>query len=66
MIDDQIKSTDGCLDSGWGRGTTMVSNLAVTYAQEGKKVLNIDTDLRKPSLHQVFVLFDHADLSSVW
>jgi capsular exopolysaccharide synthesis family protein len=34
--------------------TTTVSNLAVAYAQEGKRTLLIDADLRKPSLHKVF------------
>ncbi|WP_336765771.1 CpsD/CapB family tyrosine-protein kinase [Paenibacillus sp. USHLN196] len=45
--------------------TTTISNLAVTYAQEGKKVMIIDGDLRKPSLHHIFMQPNHNGLTSV-
>lgn len=45
--------------------TTTISNLAVTYAQEGKKVVIIDGDLRKPSLHHIFMQPNHNGLTSV-
>lgn len=45
--------------------TTTISNLAVTYAQEGKRVLLVDADMRKPSLHRVFSVPNHQGLSTL-
>ena len=36
-----------------GKSTT-ISNLAVAFAQEGKKVLLLECNLRRPSLHRIF------------
>ncbi|MCM3174495.1 MULTISPECIES: CpsD/CapB family tyrosine-protein kinase [Paenibacillus] len=64
-IDSHIKTIMvASAQAGEGK-TTTISNLAVTYAQEGKKVLLIDADLRNPSLHQVFSVPNHIGLSSV-
>ena len=38
---------------GEGKSTT-AANLAIAFAQTGSKVLVLDTDLRRPSLHKVF------------
>ncbi|MFQ6044329.1 MAG: AAA family ATPase, partial [Candidatus Poribacteria bacterium] len=34
--------------------TTIASNLAITFAQMEKKVILIDADLRRPSLHKIY------------
>ncbi|SPT62290.1 Tyrosine-protein kinase YwqD [Aerococcus viridans] len=46
-----------------GKSTTTV-NLAYTYAQTGKKVLIVDTDLRKPTLHKTFKLNNNVGLTT--
>jgi len=45
--------------------TTTICNLAITYALEGKRVLLIDADLRKPSLHRIFSLSNDNGLSTL-
>jgi capsular exopolysaccharide synthesis family protein len=34
--------------------TTLTSNLALTFAQAGEKVVVVDADMRKPRIHKVF------------
>jgi len=47
-----------------GKSTT-TANLAVTYAQAGKRVIVVDADLRKPTLHHTFGLTNRWGLTSV-
>ena len=45
--------------------STIAGNLALSFAQDGKRVLLIDSDLRKPSLHKKFKISNLVGLSDV-
>lgn len=47
-----------------GKSTTL-SNLAVTIAQSGKRVILVDADLRRPTLHQTFGLKNSVGLTDM-
>jgi capsular exopolysaccharide synthesis family protein len=47
-----------------GKSTTL-ANLAVAFAQGGRKTIAVDTDLRRPSLHKIFGLSNERGLTSI-
>lgn len=52
--------------SGPGEGKSVTAaNLAVVFAQSGKRVLLVDADLRKPSQHHIFDLNNDRGVTSV-
>lgn len=48
---------------GEGKSTTL-ANLAIVMAQQGQRVIIVDTDLRRPTLHRFFQLPNSAGLTN--
>jgi len=47
-----------------GKSTT-IANLAVTIAQQGQKILLVDADLRKPTIHRIMEVKNRYGLSDL-
>jgi capsular exopolysaccharide synthesis family protein len=62
---DQTLKTLVVTSAGVGEGkSTTLANLAVVSAQAGRKVLLVDADLRRPTLHQIFGLNNDMGLTT--
>lgn len=46
-------------------GTVTVANLGISLAMDGKRVVLVDADMRRPSLHRIFKLPNEFGLSNV-
>lgn len=65
MVDSDLK-TILITSAGPGAGKSTVSaNLAVTFAMQGKRVLIVDADMRKPTVHKTFRLPNNDGLTTL-
>ncbi|HET6453231.1 MAG TPA: polysaccharide biosynthesis tyrosine autokinase [Armatimonadota bacterium] len=46
-------------------GTCTVANLGISLAQDGKRVVLVDGDMRRPSLHRIFKVQNERGLSNI-
>ena len=64
-LDKELKSIV-VTSSGSGEGkSTIISNLAITMAESGKKVILVDCDFRKPSIHKKMGVTNSIGLTNI-
>jgi capsular exopolysaccharide synthesis family protein len=64
-LDEDLR-TIAVTSAGVGEGkSTTLANLAIVSAQAGRKVILVDADLRRPTLHQLFGLSNEAGLTTM-
>ncbi len=56
MIGEELKTIMFTSSGPWEGKSTVSSNIAVLFASQGKKVLYVDCDMRKPTVHRTFNL----------
>lgn len=65
MVDQDLKSLV-VTSAGPGSGKSIISaNLAATFASEDKRVLLVDADLRKPTVHKTFRIRNNDGLTTL-
>ena len=63
---DESMNTVTIVSGGAGEGkSTTIFNLAVIFAQNGNRVLLIDSDLRRPSVHKILGVSNNVGLTNV-
>jgi capsular exopolysaccharide synthesis family protein len=64
-VDNKIKTIIVTSSSASEGKSTIISNLAVVFAKTFKRVLIVDTDLRKPKVHRIFNLSNKTGITNL-
>lgn len=65
IFDKEMKSIAVTSDMVGAGKSTVAANLAVTFSMQGKKVILVDSDLRKPTIHRFFDLSNRDGLTTI-
>jgi len=65
MIDNNLKTILFTSSGPWEWKSTVAANIASVFADQGKKVLLVDADMRKPTVFRTFNLQNNIGLSSL-
>lgn len=65
MIDREVKTISVTSAAPSSGKTTIASNLAGVFAAQDTRVLLVDTDMRKPTVHKVFRTQNHPGLTNL-
>lgn len=65
MVDQNLKTISVTSAAPSSGKTTVASNLAGAFAAQDKRVLLVDTDMRKPTVHKVFQAQNHPGLTNL-
>ena len=65
MIDRNVKTISVTSATPGAGKSTISTNLAAAFAAQGSKVLLVDTDMRKPTVHRIFRVENHPGLTNL-
>lgn len=65
MVDEKIRSVVVTSAGPTSGKSTIAANLAATFASEDKRILLVDSDLRKPTVHKTFKVRNNEGLTTL-